>query len=80
MAGVVWPESILQLLLELPDYDRNLILRKADALQHFPRMYPVRSTGRFRNHRWFLAGKWIVYYRLVGKTVYVRGLWPARIP
>jgi plasmid stabilization system protein ParE len=80
MAGVVWPESVLQLLLDLPERDRARVLRKADALQHFPRMYPVRASGPFRNHRWFVAGDWIVYYRVVRETVYIRGIWPARIP
>ena len=43
-------------------------------------MYPVRMTGRFRSHRWFQAQNWIVYYRVSDDTVYIRGLWPARIP
>jgi hypothetical protein len=25
-------------------------------------------------HRWFLAGNWLVYYRVVNNTVYLRGL------
>ena len=79
MADVVWPQSILEVLLELPDRDRELILRKADQLQRFPRMYPVRTKGRFRNHRWFLAGNWLVFYRVLEDTVFVRALWPARI-
>ena len=44
-------------------------------------MYPVRFKGRrFRRHRWFQAGNWLVYYRVVEDTIYIRGIWPARIP
>jgi hypothetical protein len=80
MAEVFWPQSILDVLLELPDRERELIIEKVDPLASFPRMYPVRASGRFRRHRWFLAANWIVYYRVMGDTVYIRGLWPARIP
>ena len=80
MAEVVWPQTVLDALIEMPERDRRLILEKADRLQQYPRLYPVRAKGRFRNHRWFLAGDWIVYYRVIRETVNVKGLWPARIP
>lgn len=80
MAKVLWPESLVETLLELPERERALILEKVSALQRFPRMYPVRARGRFRSHRWFVARDWIVYYRVSDDTVYMRGLWPARIP
>lgn len=80
MAEIVWPQSILDILLELPEQERELILEKVDQLERFPHMYPVRSSGRYRRHRWFLAANWLVYYRVMGDTVYIRGLWPARIP
>lgn len=80
MARVIWPESLLEVLGEMPARERELILDKVRALERFPRMYPVRGRGRFRQHRWFLAGNWLVYYRAVERTVYIRALWPARIP
>lgn len=80
MAKVVWPNYLLELLLELPLRDSELILEKARALKRFPRMHPVRMKGRFRRHRWLLAGRWIVYYRIADETVYIRALWPAQIP
>lgn len=79
-AQVVWPQYIFEVLRELPAKQRGAILEKVDVLQHFPRMYPVRGGGRFRRYRWFVAGQWLVYYRLVGETVYIRALWPARLP
>jgi len=57
-----------------------MMLDKVELLASFPQMYPVRGKGRFRGYRWFLTGNWIVYYRFVENTVYIRGLWPARIP
>ena len=80
MAQVVWPETILEVLRELPLREREIILEKTEALRSFPKMYPVRGKGRFRHYRWFVAGNWLVYYRLVGDTVYIRAVWPARIP
>lgn len=79
-AQVVWPQSILEVLRELPAREQESILRKVDLLVSFPRMYPVRGKGPFRHCRWFLAGSWIVFYRFVENTVYIRGLWPARLP
>jgi len=80
MAEIVWPETVLEVLLELPERERDIILEKVSQLERFPRMYPLRTKGRFRNHRWCLAQNWIVYYRVSDDTVYVRGLWPARLP
>lgn len=80
MAQILWPETDLDVLLELPDRERDIILDKISLLERFPRMFPVRARGRFRGHRWLLAQNWIVYYRVSEETVYIRGLWPARIP
>lgn len=80
MAKIVWPKHVLELLDELPLSDAHLIVEKTKSLRRFPRMYPVRPKGRFRRHRWLLAGRWIVFYRVVDEVVYIRGLWPAQIP
>ncbi len=80
MAKIVWAKHVLELLDELPLRDADLIVEKTKPLGRFPRMYPVRPKGRFRRHRWLLAGRWIVYYRVADETVYIRALWPAQIP
>jgi mRNA-degrading endonuclease RelE of RelBE toxin-antitoxin system len=77
---VVWLEPVADALRELPLGHQELILRKTQLLRRFPRMYRKIGKGRFRNHRRFLAGDWVVYYRVVEDVVYIRGLWPARIP
>jgi hypothetical protein len=78
---VVWTSSVGELFLALPNQDRDGILERLDLVELFPYMYPVRTQSkRFRRHRWFCAGEWLVYYRVVDNIVYVRGLWPARIP
>ena len=79
-ARVHWPHALLEVLAALPAQDKELIFEKTRYLELFPRMYPVRVRGRFRRHRWFLAGDWLVYYRVVGEDVFIRGLWPARMP
>jgi hypothetical protein len=78
---IVWARSVLELMGELSTKDRESILDHLRYLSLFPQMYPVRQKGRrFRRHRWFQAGRWLVYYRVVDKTIFIRGLWPARIP
>lgn len=80
MTRIVWADAVRDLFYELSELERNDILGHLKYLTLFPHMYPVRAKGRFRRHRWFLAGNWLVYYRVAGGTVYIRGLWPARIP
>lgn len=80
MAKIVWPEYIRELLDALPPGDVDLIVEKTKPLKRFPQMYPVRPKGRFRRHRWLLAVRWIVYYRVVDEIVFIRALWPAQIP
>jgi mRNA-degrading endonuclease RelE of RelBE toxin-antitoxin system len=79
-ARVFIPRAVEDILAELPEEERESILAKLHLLERFPRMYPVAERSRFRRHRRFLGRDWVVYYRVVGNTVYVRGLWPARIP
>jgi hypothetical protein len=76
--GVLVTRTVWQLFDELRD--REAILEKLPAFEHFPQMYPARTKGRrFRRHRWFQAGNRFVYYRVAGNNVYIRGLWPAQI-
>ncbi len=78
MAEIVWPQTVVDAMLELPEEDFGVIIRKAEMLRRFPEMYPIRGRGRFRRCRWFLAGKWIVYYQFAAEKVVMRAVWPAR--
>ena len=80
MARVLWSEAAQSVLRELPIDVQDQIEKKIRLLKRFPRMYRKQRRGRFRRHRRFLAGDWVVHYRVVENTVYIRGLWPARIP
>jgi hypothetical protein len=80
VANLVWSEYVLDLMAELPPHESALIFEKTRILRQFPRLYPVRSRGRFRRYRWVLAGQWMVYYKVADDTVYIRALWPAKIP
>jgi hypothetical protein len=80
VARIVWPKYLLEMLDDLPLRDPELIVEKTKILVRFPRLYPVRPKGRFRRHRWLLAGRWIVYYRVADETIFIRALWPAQIP
>jgi plasmid stabilization system protein ParE len=80
VARIVFAGYLLDLFNELPLTELELIEEKIEPLARFPRMYPIRQKGRFRRHRWLRAGNWIVYYKVVDETVYIRNIWPARIP
>jgi plasmid stabilization system protein ParE len=80
MTPVKWSDPVRDVFLDLAERDRNLIVDHLRYLAFFPHMYPVRTRGRFRRHRWFQAGNWLVYYRVADGVVYIRGIWPARIP
>jgi hypothetical protein len=80
VAKIDWPDYIIELLDELDPHEVSLIFEKTRILRQFPRLYPIRPKGRFRRHRWVLAGRWLVFYKVVGEAVYIRGLWPAQIP
>jgi hypothetical protein len=67
-------------LRALPLPVKDEIARQRRLLARFPCMYQIIGGGRFRRHRRFLAGDWLIYYCVVENTVYIRGLWPARIP
>jgi hypothetical protein len=80
VAKIDWPDFIEGLLDELDPQEVKLIFEKTRILRQFPRLYPIRTKGRFRRHRRVLAGRWMVYYKVVDDIVYIRGLWPAQIP
>jgi plasmid stabilization system protein ParE len=80
MAKIHWPDYIEALLDEIDAHDVALIFEKTRILRQFPRLYAVRTTGRFRRHRRLTAGNWAVYYRVVDDTVHIRAIWPAVIP
>ncbi|MBZ5539567.1 MAG: hypothetical protein LAN61_03490 [Acidobacteriia bacterium] len=80
-ARVVWTRTVWVLFQELPDEVQDELLEKVQYLEPFPHLYPVIiKSRRFRRHRWFRAGNWLLFYRVADNTVYIRGLWPARIP
>ena len=84
MAEVIWPQNLIDHIidhtLEMPDPECRRVFEKVTRLEAFPEMYPVRTSGPFRGHRWFVAGPWLVYYRVVEGKVYMRAIWPARLP
>jgi plasmid stabilization system protein ParE len=80
VAEVIWPQRLVDLVLEMADRDRDLIFQKIAHLESFPEMYPVRASGPFRGLRFFVAGPWLVYYRVADDKVYLRALYPARLP
>ena len=80
MAEVIWPQRLVDLVLEMPDREREQIFQKIAHLEAFPEMNPVRTFGPFRGHRCVVAGPWLIYYRVMEGKVYLRAIWPARIP
>jgi mRNA-degrading endonuclease RelE of RelBE toxin-antitoxin system len=80
-SAVIWAPKVQELLLTLPEREGLEILERLEMVAMFPQMYQVRARNRrYRRHRRFRSGKWHVFYKVVDNVVYVRGLWPARIP
>lgn len=64
--------SFGKFLTNCPRQSARKILEHLKYVKRFPRVYPVRSrSSRFRRHRWWLAGNWLAYYRVVENTVYI---------
>jgi hypothetical protein len=79
-AKVVWAKAVWEVFEELPKKQTAEIVERVDLLRYFPHIYPLRTRGRFRRHRFFQAGNWLVFYKVVEGTIFIRGPWPARIP
>jgi hypothetical protein len=79
-AKVVWAKAVWKVFEELSKKETAEIVERVDLLRYFPHLYPLRTRGRFRRHRFSQAGNWLVFYKVVEDTIYIRGLWPARIP
>ncbi len=76
---IEWFRPVRDLADALPAKDQEAMDETLKYVALFPDMCPLRRKGRFRNHRWFnVRNRWIVFYRHVGDTIYVRGLYPAR--
>ena len=79
-AKVVWAKGLWEVFEELREKETAEIVERVDLLRYLPHMYPLRTRGRFRRHRFFQAGNWLVLYKVVEGTINIRGLWPALIP
>jgi mRNA-degrading endonuclease RelE of RelBE toxin-antitoxin system len=79
-AAVVIPPDVQAVIEEVPPDEQDALVAKLELLERFPRMFQIRERGRFRRHRRFLVRNWVVHYRVVENTVFIRGIWPARLP
>ena len=72
---------VLEVFRSLPATEQDAIVEKLELLQHYPYMYePWDRSRRFRRYRQFVAGNWRVFYRVSDDVIWLRGLWPARLP
>ena len=77
---ITWAKSVWEMFEELPKKEPAEIVERVDPLRHFPHIHPLRTRGRFRRHRFFQAGNWLVFHKVVEDTIYIHGFWPAHIP
>ena len=80
MADVIYTNTFLAVFSELSAREQAMIVDSAEYLKTFPEMFKRVETGRFRGSRVFAAGNWLVYYQYRSGAVYLRNIWPARIP
>jgi hypothetical protein len=80
VADVVFTDPFLQVFSALSPRGQAQIMYHVELLEAFPKMYKRVQTGGFRGCHVFATDNWLVYYKVRSGTVYLRNLWPARIP
>jgi len=58
---IFWPQSVLDILEEIRPAELDEMERDVALLERFPRLYPVKRSGRHRGHGWFVCGNWLVF-------------------
>ncbi len=72
---VGWLDPVRDLFEEqLTQKEKDEAYDWLEIIRTWPECCPVRRRGRYRNHRWFLAGKWDIFYRRRSDTIFIRGL------
>jgi hypothetical protein len=80
MTRIVWADPIKDLLLELPEREREIIFEHMKYPRRFPHRHAVRTKAVSAAIGGFSRATGCVNYRATGGTVYIRGLWRSRIP
>jgi hypothetical protein len=80
VSEVVFTDPFLRVFSALSAREQAEIMDKVELLEMFPRMYKRIRGGEFAGCHVFIAGNWLVYYKIRSGTVYLRNVWPARIP
>jgi plasmid stabilization system protein ParE len=74
---VLFSEGAAEVFDELPTYAQHRIERSIELISTFPRIYPRRRRGMMRGYRYFVAGRFLVYYSIAGSEVRVAAIIPA---
>ncbi|MCC6585928.1 MAG: type II toxin-antitoxin system RelE/ParE family toxin [Bryobacterales bacterium] len=73
---ILFSAAAAEAFSELPESAKRTATRCLDLLAHHPRMYPLRRRGIMRGYRYFVAGRYLFYYRLANEEVQVTALIP----
>lgn len=78
---VRWLAPVRDAFAELSPVEQESIDEKIQVLRRYPHIYQLWSKSqRFRRHRQFVVGNWRVFYRVTDNVIWIRGIWPARLP
>ncbi|MFN7934828.1 MAG: hypothetical protein U0R19_15980 [Bryobacteraceae bacterium] len=61
---------------ELPEKAKRDAAVTIDMLDRYPRIHPIRRRGVMRGYRFFVAGRFLVYYRVTSEEVQIAAVIP----
>ena len=74
---VLFADGVPEIFAGLPREVQRRMAQSIELISAFPRMYPVRRRGLMRGYRYFVAGRFLVYYSVSAKEIRVSAIIPA---
>ena len=74
---IFFAEGVAEAFEELPRNAQRSATESLKLISAFPRMYARRRRGVMRGYRYFVAGRFLVYYSISGSEIRISAIIPA---
>lgn len=74
---VFFADAALEIFETLPEETKRRAAFAIDLIAIFPQMYPIRYRGLMRGYRYFIAGRYLIYYSVSSSEIRVAAIIPA---
>jgi plasmid stabilization system protein ParE len=74
---ILFADGIAEAFDELPQSAQHNATQSFELISTFPRLYPRRRRGVMRGYRYFVAGRFLVYYSIAGDEIRISAILPA---